>query len=180
MPEGDNNGRHISVRTDWQEKFLEAYSENGNLALTCRMVGVGRETVRREREREESFAEAYKEAQANAAEIGDAELRRRGLTGTPTTKTTRRIDKDGTVIEEVITQSMYISTAGLIAYLRAHHPAYKESWRIEHTGDGGGPVQIQVERDRSPERLEQLLQIAAEMGWEPAPKELPPGTTNGA
>ena len=74
---------------------------------------------------------------------------------------------------------MYISTAAAIAFLKANHPAYREQWRIEHTGPDGGPVTIAVERDRTPERLEALLEIAAEMGWT-SQNALPPGSQNGA
>lgn len=174
--EAQNGNRGgTTKRLDWQERFLEAYEQNGNSAITCKIVGVGRETVRRERQRDEGFAVRYADAKAVAVDIAEAELRRRALTGTPTTKTVRKIDSKGEIIEETVTESNYISTAALIAYLRANHPAYREQWKIEHVGDGGGPIKIEVERSRTSERLEELLRIAHELGWEP-PLELPPGS----
>lgn len=143
------------------------------MTLACRELGVSRETVRREKERDEEFLERFNDAKMDAVELAEAELMRRGTVGTPTTKTVRRIGRGGEILEETVTTSTYLSTAGLIAFLRANHPAYKESWRLEHTGADGGPVQVQVERDRTPERLEALLEIAAELGWQPQNLALP-------
>lgn len=163
-PVGEGGG---TQRDDWQERFLATYAQSGNITLAAKSSGINRITYYRELARDEEFVKLAEAAKQEAVDIAEAELRRRATVGTPTVKTVRKMDAAGVIIEETVTETTYISTAALIAYLRANHPAYREGLRVEHTGGDGGPVQIQVERERTPERLEALLAVALELGWRP-------------
>lgn len=168
--EEENRGR--PKRTDWQAPFLEAFALHGTIVLAARRAQVHRHTVENERKRDPEFAAAYEDALLDARESADAQLRHRGMAGTPVTKTVskEKTMADGSVVRTSETfDTTYVSTAALIAWLRAHWPEKYRDIRIEQTGKDGGPVQveIEIERERTPQRLEELLEIAAEIGWVP-------------
>jgi hypothetical protein len=77
------------MRTDWQDAFLSAFSNSGNIRLSlfaCDRQGVkvSRQTVANERKRSESFRERYEEAEEESVEVLEAEARRRAMDNSDT------------------------------------------------------------------------------------------------
>jgi len=72
------------MRTDWQDTFIAAFANSGNIKIAlfnCEQQGVkvSRQTVTNERNRSESFRERYDQAEEESVEILEAEGRRRAL-----------------------------------------------------------------------------------------------------
>jgi hypothetical protein len=92
----------------WQVRFLDALRDTGAVRYACEAAGVGRSTVYRERQRDETFAVAWSEALDDACDELEAEARRRAREGS-----------DGL----------------LMFLLKAHRPAlYRDAQRVEHSG----------------------------------------------
>ena len=120
--------------------FLVAYRRSGIVTSATRAAGINRTTYWRWTEHDLTFSAACKQAETEAVEIVEAELRRRALLKTPKTR----------------------DTTALIFYLKAHRPEkYRE--RIEHSGPGGGPIPIDLSRLSTEELndLERLVRRAS-------------------
>lgn len=157
----------------WQAAFLEALALMPNVSAACQRVGVSRPRVYQVRESDPAFAEAW----ANAVDVGVDLLERiahaRATTGEPKVTTRRTVKKEGgKVVEEVevVEETTLISNALLIFLLKAHRPTmYRERIDHRHLGpDGAGPVQVEVYREPTRERMLELAALAQEL-------ELPSG-----
>lgn len=77
--------RRASLRSDDPEiqkrTFLAAYSANGNIAASCKLTGVSRETFNRWKEADTDFLIAFGLAQKNAGDMLELEARRRATEG---------------------------------------------------------------------------------------------------
>lgn len=102
----------------WARTFLDLFAQSGNVMLSARGAGVDRSTPYELRGRDEAFAAAWSEADRAATMVLEAEARNRAMKG---------------------------SDRLLIFLLQARDPArYRPNYRVELTGDGGGPVRTQV------------------------------------
>lgn len=102
----------------WAKVFLDLFAQSGNVMLSARGASVDRSTPYELRSRDESFATAWAEADRAATMVLEAEARNRAMKG---------------------------SDRLLIFLLQARDPArYRPNYRVELTGDGGGPVRTQV------------------------------------
>jgi transposase-like protein len=100
------------------EAFLATLAKTGNVTLSAEAAGVGRETVYRWRRDSEDFAGAWDEANTLGTDALEDEAVTRAVAG-----------KSDTL---------------LIFMLKARRPEkFKERSATEHTGLGGGPIQLQ-------------------------------------
>lgn len=67
----------------WEENFLRAMAESGNLAYSCRKAKIGRRTPYNEREKNSAFAQAWDDAYQTAVDRWEQEALRRGYEGVP-------------------------------------------------------------------------------------------------
>jgi hypothetical protein len=67
-----------------REPFLAAFRRSGNVRAACEVAGVARQVVYRWRERDETFAEAWVEAKAEAIEVLEHEAHRRAMNSSDT------------------------------------------------------------------------------------------------
>jgi hypothetical protein len=74
--------------------FLEAYAQTGNVSAAAKLAGVGRRTHYDWLENDEAYAAAFAEAADDAADLLEAEARRRAVEGLVRYK----FNKDGTPI----------------------------------------------------------------------------------
>ena len=65
----------------WQKAFLAALQESGNVRLACAAAQVGRTTVYQRRADDVAFAAAWESALEEAADLLEAEARRRAHDG---------------------------------------------------------------------------------------------------
>jgi hypothetical protein len=120
---------------DWSQKFLDALAETCNVSLSCQRAGIGRTVAYDYRKQNKRFAAAW----ARALEIGVGSLEdeaiRRARDGTD-----KGIYHDG---KWIATEKRYSDTL-LIFLLKAHKPdVYNPPQKLEHTGKGGGVIELQ-------------------------------------
>jgi hypothetical protein len=168
------NTDHHRHRDDWQEAYLELFASNGRHYETCRTIGVSHATVWRERQRNEDFAVRYKQAEERFVEVLQRESFRRAVEGVE-----RTVWFQG---EAVGTEKVY-SDRLLEMELRRRDPSYRDSYRVEHTGPDGGPIQVQAPPDAA-ERSRRAAALLADAGGLPDVEgdvvdEDPPANGNG-
>jgi hypothetical protein len=168
------NTDHPAHRDDWQAAYLEVYARIGREREACERVGVGHSTVWRERQRNEDFALAFNAAHARYVESLRKEIHRRAVEGW---------DEPQFYQGEVVGHVRRFDTALLIFETKRHDPAYRDSYRVEHTGPDGGPIQVQAPPDAT-ERSRRAAALLADAGGLPDVEgdvvdEDPPANGNG-
>lgn len=185
IPEGLEQRRNVLTPHDWDKPwkspFLVALSQTrGNASAAARHAGVARSVVYEERKRDPEFAEAWREADEVAVELLEQIAYTRATVGVPRriTRTTTRRDATGNILEvtETVEEAQRLSDGLLRDQLRAAKPhVYGD--RIQHSGIGGEPIQVEVgPRVRTADRLLALYELALEQGW---PVQPPPELTAG-
>lgn len=102
----------------WRDRFLAVLSESGIVREACIAAGVARKTAYAARKDDETFAEAWKLAQQDAADLALATYRKRG---------------------------MLQSDRAMEFFIKSRDPeSYRETSRLEVTGENGGPVKVQL------------------------------------
>lgn len=135
----------------WAKGYLEALSKTLDYSSAADVAGLSRRTPERWRAKDAAFAAACYDAQERALDLLVRVNFVAGSSGLPmkkvVTKTRERTTTDG--VKETITET--VETEELLRDLRAgqmllkrHRPEYRESFRIEQTGPGGGPVKHEV------------------------------------
>lgn len=149
-------------RTDWQQTFLAEIEKNVVIGLACKRVGIASSTFRLERQRDEAFAVAYAEAHERGLDTLEAVVRMRATSGQPIRKTVTKKNGDGEVIEVTETEDLLISTNAAMFLLKRYRPEFRDSYRVEQTGAGGGPIQYQHKVEGSYDELaDELDRLAA-------------------
>jgi hypothetical protein len=120
----------------WRPKFIAALRNSGNVRAACQQAGVPRRTAYRHKARSPEFADDWDEAVEDACDYMEGEAFRRAMQG---------VDKPVTVAGEREVIKDY-SDSLLMFLLKAHRPG-KFRERVEHTGEGGGPVTLHVVYD---------------------------------
>lgn len=127
----------------WYEKFLERLRAVPNVRAACEAAGVGRSTAYDARQRDETFALEWADAVEQGLDALEQIAHARGTTGQKIRKTVTKTFADGKV-EVTETEEMHISDTLLMFFLKRYRPEFRESFRIEHGGAGGGPIQHRV------------------------------------
>lgn len=155
----------------WKSPFLAAFAITGNVSEAARRVGISREHATMQRHADTQFDAAWVEAQEIGADRLEEIAWRRATTGEPKRTVRTKYDEQGTVIETVIEETLVISNAMLITLMKATRPEkYRERFEHRVTGHDGGPVQVEVDRRPTHERMVALLKLAQELE---IPDELP-------
>lgn len=124
----------------WKPAFLAALTETGNVTVSARAAGVDRSTVTKARQRSPKFAALWKQAMADAADILEAEARKRALEGW---------DEPVYYKGEVVGYVRKFSDTLMVQMLKAKKPdEYRENQRIEHVDVDTVPqIEIFFEHD---------------------------------
>ena len=110
------NGQRVPV-AEWRPAFLAALRNSANVRAACQAAGISREHAYNSREQSAEFRTEWERALADACDVLEAEARRR---------------------------AMSTSDVLLIFLLKSHRPeVYRETVRQEHSGPGGGPLQVE-------------------------------------
>jgi hypothetical protein len=72
----------VTRRRDWKPDFLAALASTGNVKLAAAAARVSRQTAYSHRDLGKAFAQAWDEAMQDAADVLEAEARRRAVEGT--------------------------------------------------------------------------------------------------
>jgi len=139
---------------EWAEKFLAALGETGNVTTAATAAGVSRQACYLLRDRDELFASAWDSALETAADLLEAEARRRAADG---------VDEPVYYQGEVCGHVRRYSDTLLIFLLKAHRPAkFRDNARVEHSGEGGGPIRVATPE---PAALGGALAILSRLGF---------------
>lgn len=124
-------------RRDWPRRFLRTLARTGNVKRSARAAGIDHSWAYRRKKSSGRFADAWDRAMetytAGATERAEAELRRRGIDGWQETTLETHRDRVGDVQRTVERTKLVKDTAALVAYLKAHHDAYRDRQEITHT-----------------------------------------------
>lgn len=127
---------------DWTQRFLDELRTTRMVTAACHSAGVGRSTVYERRGSDPAFAERWAEIDLEITDALEREAFRRAAIGTE-----RGVYYQG---EEVAREREFSDTL-LIFLLKARKPkTYRENVRLEHTGEDGGPVVIDVLGGKDP------------------------------
>lgn len=122
------------ARIEAQTRFLTAFTAIGTVTGAARQAGVGRRTHYDWLDADPEYASRYKDSEEAAIDNLEQEARRRAMVGVE-----EPIHYQG---QRVDTVRRYSDTL-LIFLLKGKRPEiYRE--RFEHTGAGGGPIQLQT------------------------------------
>lgn len=117
-----------------KERFLEAFRANGNITVAAQEVGISRRLhyTWLEEDRDGSYTQAYADATESAADLLEAEARRRAVDGVEEPVGWYKGEPGGTV-------RRYSDT--LLIVLLKMRGRFRDG--VEHTGPGGGPITIE-------------------------------------
>jgi hypothetical protein len=123
LVEGPGSAGAAALRRagSWRGVFVEALRRSGSVAAACRVAGVSRTLVYRERRQSASFATSWYLAEEEAEDRLRALLWRWGVTGIRRVKRTVTRRADGSEVE-VTTEWTDYSTRALIELLRRLRP----------------------------------------------------------
>lgn len=119
-----------------QAVFLAAYRESGNIRLACEVAGLTRTTHYAWLKEDPDYAERFKYAQMEAAELLEEEARRRAVEGVDEPVGWYQGSPGGTV-------RRYSDTLLIFLLKGAKPEKYRE--RYEHSGVDGAPMRMLVE-----------------------------------
>lgn len=129
-PAPGNSAQQVSKR---RETFLAEYAITGNISHSARVAGIDRGTHYKWL-LDPDYAQAFKDADGEAADILEAEARRRAVEGVDEPVGWYKGEAGGVV-------RRYSDTL-LIFLLKGRKPdVYGDKHQIEHTGKGGGPIE---------------------------------------
>lgn len=140
----------------------------------CEQVGVKRKQIRHLKRVDDEFAGDYREARGYANEQIVAEISRRAIEGWD-----EPVFHNGEIVGEIRKFDGRLLT--LLA--KAYVPEFRDVTRLEHTGPGGGPVEVEnpdvaAALDRFTTTIGRLAERAAESRG--AVRELEPGSPDEA
>jgi hypothetical protein len=127
-------------RRDWQAVLLKEIETNVVVGRACKCAGVSEATLSREKQRNEKFAVAYREAHERGLDTLEALLRLRATRGQPVRKKVTKYDAEGNVAEVTETEELLISSTVGMFLLKRYRPEFRESFRVESSGPSGGPI----------------------------------------
>jgi hypothetical protein len=136
---------------DWQARFLSHLRDTGNVRRSCEAAGVARSWAYELRDKDPQFAQAWKYAALDAADLLEETVTDRAVNGWEEPVWY----KD----EQVGTVRKYSNTLAVFLLKHANPEKYGDRTRLEHTGADGGAIHIQT--DISHLNDEQLSQLAA-------------------
>lgn len=127
-------------------RFLELLTEGSTITDACNALSLSRSRAYQLRRENKDFADLWDEAVQIGTDLLEDEAFRRAYHGVERLK----FDKHGGAAIDPRTGNVYIEreySDGLLTFLlRARRPdKYRENVKVEQTGDGGGPVKVQIE-----------------------------------
>lgn len=154
----------------WAEGVLESMRSVPSLARAAKNAGIARSTVQRFQVADADFATAMDEARAEALDTLEEVMLLRARQGQPIRKVVTKVAADGAT-ETITTEESHISDVLGMFYLKRWRPEYRETFKVETTGAGGGPIQVEGVMNIGVGRFRaEVVRLAAERGQIEAPK----------
>lgn len=151
----------------WQSPYLAMLAQIPNVSAACRVAGVSRETAYQHRRSNPLFREAWDEARDIGLDQLERIAHRRATVGElrTVTRVTTKTDDVGNVIERTTVEETVnqVDNALLMRLLAGYRPqVWAAEVRHRHTGEEGGPIEVEVMRWPTTERAAELLRLHAE------------------
>ncbi len=135
--------------TTKKEKFLAALAKGRTVKDSCIHAGAGRAAVYKWRKGDPEFAAAWDKAEDEGTDVLEAEAIRRAVEGVDEPVGWYQGVAGGTIRR--------YSDVLLIFLLKGRRPnKYRERQQVEHSGPGGGPIEIEVD-SLTDEQLEHII-----------------------
>lgn len=147
--------REARIRQAAIEKALAALREGASTRQAAEAANVSRSTLQAWREQDEEFAQAWVDAYNDGTDLLEDEARRRGTEGWE-----EPVFQKGEHVGDI---TRYSDTLLLRSLERRRPEAWRANHRIEHTGNGGGPIEIDLRglREQLATRLDALAERRA-------------------
>lgn len=129
----------------WAAGVIKCMSEVPSLAKAAKQTGVARSTINHWMQKDESLALAINAARQEALDKLEETILQRAREGQKMVKTVRREFSNGTV-ETITTTESHISDVLAMFYLKRWRPEYRDAYKVEHAGPGGGPIRFDVSK----------------------------------
>ena len=147
--------REARLRKATMDRILDALRDGASITMAAEAAGTSRQQIRLWREHHEDFAAAFQDAYDAGTDRLEDEAVRRGSEGW-----------DEPVFQkgEEVGQVRRYSDALLLRTLEARRPErWRANSRVEHAGDGGGPIAVDLRglRDVLASRLDALAERRA-------------------
>lgn len=121
-----------------RQGFLEAFEDEGMVSKACQVVGVSRQAVYAERQRNEEFAVAWADVEERVVERMEHEAYRRAVEG---------VEKPLVSAGRHVTNVTEYSDSLLQFLLKARRPErYRENVKVEHAGAIAQRVQVDLSK----------------------------------
>jgi hypothetical protein len=147
-PTPGSKRRAPNTKRDWIPGFLAALRDCGNVRAATKAAQVDRSTPYKLRDADPAFAKAWDEAMHDAADVLEAEARRRAILGVD-----EPVFYQGVPVGSV---KKYSDTL-LIFLLKGARPhTYRERFGVEHSGPEGGPIQVADARQQLMKEMDEL------------------------
>lgn len=128
----------------WTTAFLASMRQVPDRTLAAKQAGVDRSTTQRLGQRDPLFEAATNAARDEALDRMERLIYQRATTGQPVRKTITKTLPDGRT-ETIVTEESHVSDNLAMFYLKRWRVEYRDSVKVEQTGPGGGPIQIEIE-----------------------------------
>jgi hypothetical protein len=142
-------------RAQAQETFLNAYTLNGNIMLSCRRANIDRSTFYQWLEHDQPFSLEYHQAEKDFADLALAEFCKRAMQGyeRPVVSMGKIVYQDGKdgklsqpLMERVVSDNL------LAMLIKRHFPEFREKQQVEHSGS----IDINAAKETLAQKLAQL------------------------
>lgn len=145
----------------WARPALDMLRITPNVTSAARQLGIARSTLNRLIAIDETYKLAVFDAREQALDTLEDVILARARQGQPIRKTVTKTMADGTV-ETTVTDEAHISDTLAMFFLKRWRPEYRESYRVEQTGPGGGPIQIEGSLSDAVDRFNaEVVRLAA-------------------
>lgn len=144
----------------WMGKFLDALAVQPVVATAARAAAINRQYAYEAADIWPEFKAGWIEAQAVGVELLESNTVRWATVGMDIKEITIKTDKDGNVIEKTERTGKHMSPTLAIFVLKRFKPEYRDTHVHQHTGPGGGPVQVEVDRMPTHQRMLELAELA--------------------
>jgi hypothetical protein len=146
--------RAVTRGRDWTKTFLKALGDSGNVTIACDAAAIDRATAYNKRRDDEAFAKQWRASLNEAADMLEAEARRRAYHGLdePVIHQGQMMGQwvmpDGKVVAKETAGAILIpftikkySDVLLMFLLKGARPKrFRDTARVEHTGKDGKPL----------------------------------------
>jgi hypothetical protein len=140
--------RAPNTKRDWIPGFLAALRDCGNVRAATQAAQVDRSTPYKLRGTDPAFAKAWEDAMDDAADVLEAEARRRATLGVD-----EPVFYQGVPVGSV---KRYSDTLLMFLLKGARPHTYRERTSVEHSGPEGGPIEVADARQRLSKEMDEL------------------------